>query len=105
MWHAWLARFEHGRLTLDCSQQRAKSTCASLCCSSHACGSAQQLCAPGLQTGMLTLQGSAVALAAEDRQLAIVFHRGLCQGRDQNLAVVVLDMAEQSRQVFASAME
>ena len=54
------------------------------------------MCA-GLQTGVLALEGAAVALAAEGQNLALVWHKGLCQGRDQNLGVAVWDMAEQTQ--------
>ena len=46
---------------------------------------------------MLTLQGAIVAMTAEAHLLAVVYHAGLCQGRDQNLAAFVWDMAEQTR--------
>ena len=38
-----------------------------------------------------------MALAAEGQNLALVWHKGVCQGRDQNLGVAVWDMAEQSQ--------
>ena len=38
-----------------------------------------------------------MALAAKGQNLALVWHKGVCQGRDQNLGVAVWDMAEQTQ--------
>ena len=38
-----------------------------------------------------------MALIAEGRNLALVWHKGVCQGRDQNLGVAVWDMAEHTQ--------
>ena len=44
-----------------------------------------------------------MAMAAEGSYLALVWHKGVCQGRDQTLGVAVWDMAEQT-QTWSSAL-
>ena len=55
-------------------------------------------CMPGVQTGVLTVAGRPVALAAQDDQLAVVWHGGLpAADGDQALQYSVYRISAQSK--------
>ena len=51
----------------------------------------------GLQVGVVTLEGRIVAMAASGHSLAIVWHSGPPQGKQQTLTAAIWDIAEQSQ--------
>lgn len=88
----------HGMQTTFCMLAGLVCSAAKHACTIHRMPSLHGVCgAAGVQTGVVSLEGPIVALAAKGHQLALVWHSGNPLGKSQTLSAAQWDVAEQAQ--------